>query len=230
MKGIAYGVGVGPGDPEYMTLKAIRLIKENDVIAVPGKDPKESVAYKIAVQNIPELAKKELVPIYMPMVKDRKLIEAEHIKGAKILESYLDKGKNVVYITLGDPTVYCTFSYLQHILESDGYKTELVSGITSFCAAAARLNTSLAEWDEPLHIVPAVHKTNSRLDQAGNYVLMKSASHMKEVKDLLKESGRDISAVIDCGMPSEQVYNSADEIPDDAGYFSLIIAKEKHDK
>lgn len=110
-------------------------------------------------KNVPELADKELVPIYMPMVKDRELIDQEHQKGAKILETYLDQGKNVVYITLGDPTIYCTFSYLQHILEADGYQVELVSGISSFCAAAARLNLLLVEWDEQLHVVPAVHKT-----------------------------------------------------------------------
>ena len=86
MKGIAYGVGVGPGDPELMTLKAIRLIKENDVIAVAGKDARESVAYKIAVQAVPELAEKELVPVYMPMVKDRALIDEEHKKGAELLK------------------------------------------------------------------------------------------------------------------------------------------------
>ena len=88
-KGVAYGVGVGPGDPELMTLKAIRLIRENDVIAVPGKDPKASVAYQIAVKNVPELADKELVPVFMPMVKERELIEREHKKGAEIIEAYL---------------------------------------------------------------------------------------------------------------------------------------------
>ena len=227
MKGIAYGVGVGPGDPELMTLKAIRLIKENDVIAVAGKDARESVAYKIAVQAVPELAEKELVPVYMPMVKDRKLIDAEHRKGAELLKTYLDRGENVVFLTLGDPSIYCTFSYIQHYLEADGYPVELVSGIPSFCAAAARLNLPLAEWDEPIHIVPAVHKTEDRLEQDGNYVLMKSASHMKEVKALLLSSGRKVSAVVNCGMENEAVYHSAEEIPDDAGYFSLIIAKEK---
>ena len=110
MKGKAYGVGVGPGDPEYMTLKAIRVIRENEVIAVPGKVAQESVAYKIAVQAVPELAQKTLVPVWMPMVKDRARIDEEHRKGAKLLEEYLDQGKNVVYITLGDPTVYCTFT------------------------------------------------------------------------------------------------------------------------
>ena len=225
MKGIAYGVGVGPGDPELMTLKAVRLIRENDVIAVPGRIAKETIAYQIAVQAVPELADKELVPVYMPMVKDRKRIDEEHRKGAELLKTYLDQGKNVVFLTLGDPTIYCTFSYLQHYLEADGYQVELVSGITSFCAAAARLGLPLAEWDEPLHIVPAVHKTGDRLEKDGNYVLMKSASHMKEVKELLKASGRKVSAVVNCGMENEAIYLSADEIPDDAGYFSLIIAK-----
>ena len=227
MKGIAYGVGVGPGDPEYITLKAVRLIRENDVIAVPGKEAKSSVAYQIAVQAVPELADKELVPVYMPMVKDRKLIDEEHRKGAETLKAYLDKGRNVVFLTLGDPTIYCTFSYIQHYLEAEGYQVELVSGITSFCAAAARLGIPLAEWDEPLHVVPAVHKTEDRLEQDGSYVLMKSASHMKEVKALLKASGRSVSAVVNCGMENEALYRSADDIPDDAGYFSLIIAKEK---
>ena len=226
MKGIAYGVGVGPGDPELMTMKAIRLIRENDVIAVPGKVAKESVAYKIAVQAVPELADKELVPVYMPMVKDRQRIDAEHRQGAELLKTYLDQGKNVVYLTLGDSTIYCTFTYLQHILEADGYQVQLVSGVPSFCAAAARLNVPLVEWDEPLHVLPAVHKTEDPLDLPGNYVLMKSASHMAEVKKLLRESGRDVCAVANCGMDTEQVYYNVEDIPDNAGYFFLIIAKE----
>lgn len=229
MRGVAYGVGVGPGDPELMSLKAVRLIRENDVIAVPGKTPKEAVAYRIASAAVPELEHKELVSVYMPMVRDRALIDEEHRKGAKLIESFLDQGKNVVYLTLGDPTVYCTFSYLQHILEADGYQVELVPGITSFCAAAARLNLPLAEWDEPLHIMPAVHRTNDPLDQPGTYVLMKSASHMQEIKKLLRRSGREVQAVENCSMETERVYNTLEEIPDDAGYFSLIIAREHHD-
>ena len=226
MKGIAYGVGVGPGDPKLMTLRAIALIRENDVIAVPGKEPKESVAYKIAAAVVPEIADKELVPVYMPMIKDRALIDEEHKKGAALLKKYLDQGKNVVYITLGDPTIYCTFSYLQHYLEADGYPVELVPGISSITAAAARLNLPLTEWDEPLHVLPAVHKTDAAMDLPGTYVLMKSASHMKDVKETLRMSGKDVQAVIDCGMPTEQVYRSLEEIPDDAGYFALVIAKE----
>jgi len=226
MKGIAYGVGVGPGDPELMTLKACRLIRENRVIAVPGKEPKEAVAYKIAVQAVPELADKELVAIEMPMVMNREKQLEAHRAGARQIAEYLDQSENVVYLTLGDSTVYCTFTYLQTILEAEGYRTELVNGIPSFCAAAARLNIPLMEWNEQLHVIPAAHKTDVKLDQPGQYVLMKSASHMKEIKERLKESGRSVQVVENCSMPDEKIYRSVDEIPDDAGYFSLIIAKE----
>ena len=225
-KGIAYGVGVGPGDPELMTFKAVKLIRENEIIALPGKEPKETAAYRIAVAVAPELAEKELIPVYMPMVKDRALIDQEHRKAAKLIEGYLDQGKNVVYLTLGDSTIYCTFSYIQHYLEADGYETALVPGITSFCAAAARLNVPLTEWDESLHVVPAVHRLGEELDREGNYVLMKSASQMAKVKETLRRSGRKIMMVENCGMENEKVYRNVEEIPDDAGYFSLIIAKE----
>ena len=227
MKGTAYGVGVGPGDPELMTLKAIRLIRENEVIAVPGETAEDSVAYKIAAAVVPEIASKELVPVNMPMVKDRTLIHEEHRKGAFLLKKYLDQGKNVVYLTLGDPTIYCTFSYLQHFLEDEGYPVVLVPGISSICAAAARLNLPLTEWDEQMHVIPAVHKAVKKLDQPGTYVLMKAASHMKETKDLLRESGLEVSCVENCSMDNEKVYHSLEDIPDDEGYFSLVIAKEK---
>lgn len=226
MKGTLYGVGVGPGDPELMTLKAVRLIRENKIIAVPGADPRETVAYKIAVQAVPELAEKELLPIYMPMTHDPEELEKNHAKGAKALEAVLDREENIVFLTLGDPCVYSTFSYLQKRVEKDGYHTELVSGITSFCAAAARLNIPLSEWNEQLHVVPAVHRLDTTLNESGNYILMKSGKKMNQVKEILADSGRDVLMVENCGMENERIYRSVDEIPDDAGYYSLIIAKE----
>lgn len=225
MKGKAYGVGVGPGDPELMTLKAIRLIKENDVIMVPGKEPKESVAYRIAVQAVPELAEKSPVSVDLPMLKDREELRKSHKKGAELIESYLDEGKNVVFLTLGDSTVYCTFTYVQKYLIEDGYETELVNGITSFCAAASRLNIPLAEWNEPIHIFPAVHREDEDLELDGNIVLMKSGSRIKELRDKLQASGRDVMAVVNCGMDDEKIYRKAEELPDETGYFTLVISK-----
>ena len=107
------------------------------------------------------------------------------LKGAQTLESHLEQGNNIVFLTLGDPCVYSTFSYLQKRVEQDGYPTALVSGITSFCAAAARLNIPLSEWNEQLHIVPAVHRLDSTLSESGNYILMKSGKKMNQVKEIL---------------------------------------------
>lgn len=225
-RGILYGVGVGPGDPELMTLKAVRMIRENEYVAVPGKEPQETVAYKIAVQAEPSLAEKNLVPVYMPMTHDADAMRENHRKGANQLEEILKTGENVVFLTLGDPTVYSTFTYLQKLVEADGYETALVSGITSFCAAAARLNVPLSEWNKSLHIIPAVHKLDEDFTSDGNYVLMKSGKKLGRVKELLRESGKAVQMVENCGMPDEHVYRSLEEIPDDAGYYSLIIARE----
>ncbi|MCD8364226.1 MAG: precorrin-2 C(20)-methyltransferase [Clostridiales bacterium] len=226
MSGILYGAGVGPGDPELMTIKTARLIRENTYIAAPGEDARDTAAYKIAVQAVPELKRKKLLSVYMPMTHDREEREACHKRGIQMLEKVLDTGENVVFLTLGDPTVYSTFGYLQKRVEADGYPTELVSGVTSFCAAAARLNMPLSLWREPIHIIPAAHRPDERLDGEGTYILMKSGKKMNQVKEILRESRKEVFMVEDCGMETEKIYRSAEEIPDDAGYYSLIIAKE----
>lgn len=226
MTGILYGVGVGPGDPELMTLKAVRLIRENEIIALPGAEPRETAAYQIAVCAVPELADKQLVSLHMPMTHDKKEQRKHHRIGAKAVEEYLKEGKNVVYLTLGDPTVYSTFTYIQEMLEEDGFMTRLVSGVPSFCAAAARVKMPLSIWNEQIHVFPAVHNLTEDLPSAGTCVLMKSGSKMKQVKEIIKKSGRDAVMVENCGTEKEQVYLHVDEIPDTAGYYSLIIAKE----
>ena len=226
MTGILYGVGVGPGDPEMMTLKAIRIIRENDVVALPGPVARETTAYGIAVQAVPELEHKTLLSLDFPMVMDRGEQERYHRAAARTLEQTLDAGKNVVFLTLGDVTVYSTFSYVQHIVEEDGYQVRLINGVPSFCAAAAALGQPLTEWTQMLHVIPAVHRLDSALDMPGNYVLMKSGTKMEQVKQKLRESGRRVMMVENCGMPEEKRYYDLEDIPDRSGYFSLIIAKE----
>ena len=225
MAGVLYGIGVGPGDPELMTLKAARLIREMDIIAAPGEDVKKTTAFNIALQAVPEIADKELLPIHMPMVMDREFIAQYHRKGAEAIVEKLEEGKNVGFITLGDPTVYSTYSYIEKIVKDMGYKTAYISGITSFCAAAATMGIPLAEWRESLHIIPAIHSLQKELDEEGNFVLMKSGKKINEVKEILKKSGKDVVMVENCGMPDEKRYYSVEEIPDDSGYFALIIAK-----
>ena len=230
MKGKFYGVGVGPGDPELMTLKALRLIENADIIAVPGKIPEETTAYKIAKGAYEDIDKKELVPIYMPMTKDEEALQKSHVDAALKIESYLKEGKDVVFLTLGDPTVYSTYIYIHKLILNKDYEAEMVPGIPSFCAAASAFNMSLAEKDELLHIVPASYslkKLPEILSLPGNKVLMKSGKRMAEVKDAIRETDLSVSMAENCTMEDEKLYNSLEEIPDSAGYYSLIILKDK---
>lgn len=226
MSGKLYGVGVGPGDPELLTIKALRLIREADRIAVPGNDPKESVAYKIVKGVYPELDEKEIMSVPMPMTKDRDTLEKAHAEGTKAVREVLEQGMNVVFLTLGDPTVYSTYLYIHKRIQELGFETEIVSGITSFCAVAARLNISLVEKAEPLHVIPASYQIEDALNLPGTKVLMKAGKKMREVKAKIKARGSEAVMIENCGMSNEKIYRSVEKIPEDAGYYSLIIVKE----
>lgn len=226
MTGVLYGIGVGPGDPELLTLKAARTIRMCDLILVPGESYPDSVAYRIAVQAVPELAGKDVRAIPMPMTRDENVLEESHGKAAGQIMAWLDEGRCVGVLNLGDITLYSTYIYLHRRITAAGYRTGLVNGIPSFLAAAARLNIGLANGSEALHIVPVPEQAESGIEQSGTKIMMKMGSRIGTVKELLREKGLNALMVERCGMEGERVYTSTDEIPEDADYFSLIIVKE----
>ena len=226
MAGRLYGVGVGPGDPELVTLKALKVIKKCSVIAFPGKAPEESTAYNIAKKAYPGLKDKELTGIYLPMSKDEELLKKSHKEGADLICNILDQGKDIAFLTLGDASLYSTYIYLHEEVIKRGYDAKIISGITSFCASAAALGISLAQKDEELHVIPASYEIKEALALPGTKVLMKAGRKIKDVKGFLTENEIFAVMVENCSMEGERIYKGAENFPDDAGYYSLIIIKE----
>ena len=224
-KGTLYGVGVGPGDPELLTLKAVRLLRDCDIIAIPQKKDR-CFALRIVLDALPELADKPLLEIVMPMTRDKDARERAHQKGAAALAEQLDKDLNVVYITLGDPTIYSTYGYLQRRIQEMGYETETVPGVPSFCAAAAALDISLCEDRDELHLLPGGINADQALAYPGTKVFMKG--EIPVLLDAAKNAGQTLIGVQNCGTEAEELYHSTEEIPADAGYYTLIIAKENN--
>lgn len=246
MEGKFYGVGVGPGDPELMTLKAAAVIRACHVIAVPVSDSalkepqyeeagaecrypeylEKCVAYQIALPVVPEMEKKARLYLPMPMMKEKEKLKQIHDLCAAAAAQQLKKGCDIAFITLGDPSVYSTCLYVHKRLVEKGCKTELIPGIPSFCAAAARLKMGLVENKDELHIIPASYEIEKGLQLPGTKVLMKAGKKMPYVKQCVKERGMQIKMVENCGMEAERLYDQVDDIPDQSSYYSLLIIKD----
>ncbi len=218
MKGTLYVVGVGPGDPELITLKAFRTIQSADVIACPFKGNSPGTAYQITVQSVPQLEQKEVLPLCLPMTGSD--ISNEYQAAAAAIQAKLDAGENVAYLTLGDPGFYSTFYHLTDQIISGGYAVEIVSGVTSFCAAASRLQVPLAIGKEDVLIT-----TGDLHEFPGTQVIMKVGNHLHTLKEKIRNQKRSAMLIENCGMSTEKVYEDVEAFPDTAGYFSIIIVR-----
>ncbi len=224
MKGTFFCVGTGPGDPRLITFLAAQTIRACDRIAVPQSGAKENAVLKIATEFIGE---KPVLYCDMPMTRDKERLAQAHDASARQIASYLDEGENVAFLTLGDPSVYATPMYLHRRLKSMGYPTRMISGVPSFCAAAAALDVPLCEGGEALHVIPASYPDMMRaLDSDGTKVLMKSGKSISEVVRQIQERGLTAMAVECCGMENEKLHPSVDTLEDDASYFCIVLVKD----
>lgn len=223
--GVLYGVSVGPGDPELMTLKAVRCLEKCPVIAAPQTAGGRMLALDIA-RGAVGLDGKTILPLRFAMSRDPEVLRASHEEAARAVKEYLDAGQDVAMLNLGDVSVYATFGYLQEILEVEGYKTVRIPGVPSFCAAAARLGRSLTEMDLPVHIVPAGgFPLEEALDLPGTKVLMKSGRALPQVLEALESRGLlESSAMVqNCGLPGEQAAESLKDAPQSGSYFTTLL-------
>ena len=222
--GKLWGVGVGPGDPELMTVKAVRVLREADIVIVPDASSGDKVALNIAKDY---LKGKQIQFVKTPMVRDKDVMNAAHEQAADVICGLLDQGKQVAFLTLGDPAIYSTYMYIHEKVLRRGYTVEVVPGIPSFCAAAARLNRSLCLGREPLTIIPASHNQEEMMDIPGNKVFMKAGRSILELQQALAERGllENASMVENCSMENEHVYPNFADLKEPSGYFSLVIVK-----
>ena len=182
-----YGIGVGPGDSELMTLKAVRLIRECDIIAIPASGKAVNAAYTIAKGAVPDIDEKQITEIAMPMVRDRKILDASHEAAAEQIISILEQGKSIAFLTLGDPCVYSTYIYIHERVVAKGKEAEIIPGIPSFCAVSAKLNEGLTEASEALHIIPASYEgIEESMELKGTKVLMKSGKSIGKIKEMIQ--------------------------------------------
>lgn len=224
-RGILYGVGVGPGDPELLTLKAARILREADVVAVPDKGSGERTALNIVKDMVEG---KPLLYCSTPMVRDKARLDGCYEEIAGRVCALLAEGKTVAFITLGDPTVYSTYIYVHKKVAAKGFRAELVPGVPSFCAVAARLGVSLCEGAERLLVVPASYEgVDECLEFPANRIFMKAGRSLPALRDKLAARGllAGASMVANCGMEGERVCPDWKDWEEDGGYFSVVLVK-----
>lgn len=231
-KGKLFGVGVGPGDPELITVKAVRVIKEADIIFTAASTKNSySLAIEIASPYISQSV--EIKKLSFPMTKDKSEVESAWSENAKAIASALDEGKIAVFLTLGDPTTYSTFGYILKKMacvmpEAD---IETIPGITSFHAASARLNRILVEGEESLLVTSGAFGGNliRQLGEVENAAIVKAYKNIADINQALKETGLDKKsvAVSKCGREQEEVFLDIEKLeqrkPD---YWTLILASK----
>ncbi len=241
MPGTLHVIGIGPGDPELLTLKAVRIIKGTEVLCVPkGREEGTSLALSIAEKAV-SLNGKEIVEAHFPMMKTR---ESGKVKGTSELDmkwnetaenivSRLNKGKDVAFLTLGDPTIYSTFFYLYDKLLGlcPELNIEIIPGVSSINASAARANISLGLGNEKIAVLPANYLDNLKETLAvfDTVVLMKVNKVLNEIKGLLSEMAllENAVCVSRAGMDDEQIFSDIRDIDQEKlNYFSMVIVRK----
>ena len=228
MSGILYGIGVGPGNPELMTLGAIRAIEQCEAVILPSEPKEECYAYKIVKAVMPELDEKEIICRHFPMTRDKKKLKEAHDMIFQELRELLDAGKNIAFLTIGDPSVYSTYSYMHKRAKRAGYQVKMISGVPSFCAAAGALGISLGDGKDEIHIIPASYNISDTLQLSGTKIYMKSGKKLAELKENLEkepERFHEVYAVSNCGLPEQKLMRGLDELETESGYLTIVVVK-----
>jgi precorrin-2/cobalt-factor-2 C20-methyltransferase len=231
--GTLYGIGVGPGDPDLITLKAAKILNQVDIVfAAASTKNNHSLAVNIAKEHIP--GNSTVKRLKFPMTRDKNETRKAWKAHSRTIIAELEKGKNVAFLTLGDSLTYSTYGYILKYVQTlaPHLEVQTVPGITSYQAAAARLNTPLVEGEESLMVVSGVKGGNRLRELCGkpeNVVFLKAYRNVSDIKAAIDETGKypNCVGVKSCGLPDEEIVHDIEELsrrkPD---YWTLILTKQ----
>ncbi len=229
--GTLYGIGVGPGDPELITLKAVNTLKHVDVVLAAASTKNDfSLAQSIAAPHLREGV--DIVRLNFPMTRDQAVLDAAWDANAEVVLGLLAQGRNAAFLTLGDPLTYSTFGYLLQTLNGRlrDIPMQIIPGITSYQAAAAHTGRVLVESGENLAVVSGVcaeEELERILSAADSAVILKAYKNMPVIRRVLTRLGLADCAVFvtRLGHEGQEVITSLDAVPDKPSYFSLVLVR-----
>jgi precorrin-2/cobalt-factor-2 C20-methyltransferase len=231
--GVLYGLGVGPGDPDLITVKALEILRQvPNIFAASSTKNHYSLAHNIVRKHLPDARVERMA---FPMTRDKEVLQSAWEKGARRVLEVLESGKDAAFVTLGDPLTYSTFCYLLRTVKSLAPQTKVVTvpGITSYHAAAAASNMPLTEGEESFHLISGAmggSTLRNIIETSDNVVMLKTYRHFDNIYQTLEELDLLDRAVCisRCGLDGETVVENirflrGKKMP----YLSLIIIKRK---
>ncbi|MGG3889398.1 precorrin-2 C(20)-methyltransferase [Metabacillus fastidiosus] len=233
MIGKLYGVGVGPGDPELITVKAFRTLKEADVIAYPKKlRGSKSYAHRI-IDCYFQPEEKDMLGLVFPMTKDPDILEKKWTETVELVWEQLTQGKDVAFVTEGDPLLYSTFIHMMNMMKRAHPEVEIsmIPGISSINGAASRLGIPLAEGDDHVAIIPAredYELMRKVIEENDCVIFIKVA----KVIDLMLQVLRDLdlldkASVVTKVTSSEEIVWNINELDGaDLEYLTLMVVRK----